>query len=57
MTKGRKKKASKDSSTSANIGSEERMARLSAKLGEQLTESARLERAISENLGGLGYGV
>jgi type I restriction enzyme M protein len=34
---------------------EERMAELTAKLGEQLQESARLEVAIRENLRGLGY--
>ena len=34
---------------------EERMAALTAKLGEQFKESARLEAAIRENLGGLGY--
>ncbi|MGI0492936.1 type I restriction-modification system subunit M [Alkalinema pantanalense CENA528] len=34
---------------------EERMAELTAKLAEQFKESARLEAAIRENLGGLGY--
>lgn len=34
---------------------EERMAELTAKLGEQFKESARLEASIRENLGGLGY--
>jgi type I restriction enzyme M protein len=34
---------------------EERMAELTEKLGEQFLESARLEAAIRENLGGLGY--
>ncbi len=34
---------------------EERMAELTEKLGEQFKESARLEVAIRENLGGLGY--
>ncbi len=32
------------------------MQRLIAKLEEQFKESARLERAIQENLRGLGYG-
>jgi type I restriction enzyme M protein len=36
---------------------EERMAELTAKLGEQFKESARLEGAIRENLRGLGYEV
>ncbi|MCJ2542142.1 type I restriction-modification system subunit M [Thermostichus vulcanus] len=35
----------------------ERMAELSAKLGEQFKESAKLEAAIRENLRGLGYEV
>ncbi|MEG5138659.1 MULTISPECIES: class I SAM-dependent DNA methyltransferase [unclassified Microcoleus] len=34
---------------------EERMQQLTAKLGEQFQESARLEAAIRENLRGLGY--
>ena len=34
---------------------EERMAELTAKLGEQFKESAKLEAAIRENLRGLGY--
>ena len=35
---------------------EEKMQRLTAKLEEQFKESARLEKAIRENLRGLGYG-
>ena len=35
---------------------EEKMERLVAELNEQFKESARLEAAIKENLGGLGYG-
>ena len=57
MAKGYTEKASKDDGTSANIGFEEKMARLTAELSEQFTESARLERAIRKNLEGLGYGV
>ncbi len=34
---------------------EEKMRRLAAKLDEQFKESARLERAIRENLKGLAY--
>jgi type I restriction enzyme M protein len=34
----------------------EKMARLTEKLAEQFTESARLEVAIKDNLRGLGYG-
>ena len=34
---------------------EEKIARLTAQLNEQFTESARLEKAIRESLGGLGY--
>ena len=33
----------------------EKMARLTARLSEQFTESARLERQIKQNLAGLGY--
>jgi type I restriction enzyme M protein len=36
---------------------EEKMARLTAKLKAQFEESARLERAIRENLKGLEYGI
>ena len=53
MAKGYTKKASRDSSTSASIGFEEKM----VKLDEQFKESARLERAIRKNLEGPGYGV
>ena len=35
----------------------EKMTRLTAQLGEQFTESARLEAEIKVNLGRLGYGV
>jgi type I restriction enzyme M protein len=35
---------------------DEKMKRLTAKLQEQFKESARLEKAISQNLKGLGYG-
>jgi type I restriction enzyme M protein len=35
---------------------EEKMSRLSAELNSQFTESAKLEKAIKTNLGGLGYG-
>ncbi len=35
---------------------EDKMARLTAQLGEQFAESARLEQAIRENLARLGYG-
>jgi len=35
---------------------EEKMKRLAARLDEQFKESARLEKAIQENLQGLGYG-
>jgi type I restriction enzyme M protein len=38
-----------------NVPFEERMAELTAKLGEQFQESAKLEAAIRENLRGLGY--
>ncbi len=34
---------------------EEKMARLTATLSDQLAESARLEAAIRKNLAGLGY--
>ena len=37
-------------------GFEEKMARLVAKLDEQFTEGAKLEKAIRKNLEGLGYG-
>lgn len=36
---------------------EEKMRRLSARLEEQFAESARLEKAIRQNLDGLGYGA
>ncbi len=36
---------------------EEKMARLTAALGEQFKESARLEAEIRKNLAGLGYGI
>lgn len=36
---------------------EDKMARLTAALGEQFRESARLEAAIRSNLAGLGYGL
>ena len=36
---------------------EEKMARLTAKLGEQFKESAKLEKAIRANLKGLGYEI
>ena len=34
---------------------EDKMARLTATLGDQFTESARLEAAIRKNLAGLGF--
>ena len=36
---------------------EEKMQRLTTQLGEQFTESAKLEKAIRANLKGLGYGI
>lgn len=35
---------------------EQKMKRFAAQLGEQFAEGARLEKAIRENLKGLGYG-
>jgi type I restriction enzyme M protein len=35
---------------------EEKMIRFVAELKEQFVESAKLEKAIKANLGGLGYG-
>jgi len=42
-------------SNGANLGFEEKMARLTRKLEEQFTESAMLEAAIRRNLRELGY--
>ena len=36
---------------------EEKMRRLVSELNAQFAESAKLERAIKENLRGLGYGI
>ena len=42
-------------SNGANLGFEEKMARLTEKLEEQFTESAKLENAIRHNLAESGY--